>query len=108
MPKPKSNETRKIEGIATAFGLSVQTIRNWKTEGCNIFDPAEIISWRQDKIESRGRDEQRKEQGEVEAGVHGRIQGAAGRRFDLASLPFVASAATLAGGPKYGIASQPS
>jgi hypothetical protein len=55
MSKPKSNETRRIEGIATAFGLSTATIRNWKSEGCNIFDPAEIISWRQNKIEARGR-----------------------------------------------------
>src|SRR5246500_1607619 len=55
MSKPKSNETRRIEGIATAFGISLQTVRNWKTEGCNIFSPDEVISWRQTKLENRGR-----------------------------------------------------
>ena len=55
MARHKSNETRKIESIATTFGVSTQTVRNWKTEGCNIFDPNSVISWRKAKLENRGR-----------------------------------------------------
>lgn len=55
MARHKSNETRKIEGIASTFGVSMQTVRNWKTEGCNIFDADAVISWRTQKLENRGR-----------------------------------------------------
>jgi hypothetical protein len=55
MARHKSNETRRIEGIAATFGVSLQTVRNWKTEGCNIFDPDAVISWRRTKLENRGR-----------------------------------------------------
>jgi hypothetical protein len=55
MARHKSNETRKIEQIAGMLNVSLQTVRNWKTEGCNIFSPDEVISWRQTKLENRGR-----------------------------------------------------
>jgi hypothetical protein len=55
MARHKSNETRKIEQIAGTLGVSLQTVRNWKTEGCNIYDPDAVFSWRQKKLENRGR-----------------------------------------------------
>ena len=77
MSKPKSNETLKIQGIATAFGLSAQTIRNWRAEGCNIFDPAEIINWRQEKLESRGRGKARKME-DLDGALNGHRRDSAG------------------------------
>ena len=55
MPRTKSNETRKIEGIAATFGISATTVRNWRGEGCNIYDPGELVRWREHKLTNKGR-----------------------------------------------------
>ena len=55
MARPKSNLTRKINAIANTYGVASSTVRRWHDQGCNIFDPGEIISWRQKKTENRKR-----------------------------------------------------
>ena len=78
MARHKSNETLKIEGIAAAFGLSAATIRKWKVEGCNIFDPEQVIQWRRTKMENRGRGGSNKTAFDETAALNGHRRDSAG------------------------------
>src|SRR5271166_2186885 len=50
--RPKSDETAKVEAIAKAFNKNPATIRVWQKQGCNIYDPEEILHWRQVKMQN--------------------------------------------------------
>jgi len=55
MARPKSTLTKKIAAVANTFGVATSTVRRWHDEGCNISDPGELVSWRQQKAANRAR-----------------------------------------------------
>ena len=48
----KADLAIKIQAVANAFNRSPKTIRKWFNEGCNIFDPHEVMQWSQVKAKN--------------------------------------------------------
>jgi hypothetical protein len=51
--RPKTVEGRKIDSVMNLFGVSKTTVQKWRSQGCDISDPGEVLAFRDEKIRNR-------------------------------------------------------